>query len=599
MREVSVIQVFNNKTNMKILSNNNVIIFPLLFIIMTSCKTFNSNMSINNNTSNYKLQENQNYNIIEAKREALYGNYSKSITILDKIIENDSLNATAHYELANNFFNINDQTKALYHAKKSYEFDNHNIWFALFYLTVLEHNSNIKEANAVFKTIISRWESNIDIWYQYFQFLDKHELFADLNKHLDLFEKKFGYSSDLIFSRFHSFIRQKKYKEIEKYLKKILSVDVNNYTANILLAEYYLDCKEVNKSLDIYRRLISINENDESVLLGLVKIYILKNDIKSILDISNKIIDNTNISAEIKIQFVLELSQVLETDQKKYSITIYNFVSSLKSQYPDNPEILNLYGDVEFRKGNSSAAINAFTKSLQIKPINLNIWLLTLYILEKEHNYQRLLAVSDSALIYFPSQKDIFLFRGYANMQLDNNQSSYDDFLYALKLTGAIDNDRAQILHYLAEVTHKLNIMNETYRYYDEILLINGNDYVALNNYAYYLSLDDKNLDKALEMSAKAIKVESRNSTYLDTYAYILYKLKRYKEALKYIEMAILNGGGKSGVILEHYGDILYMNGQVDHAVSAWKEAQDKGENSIILNKKIENRKIDISHDDK
>ena len=245
---------------------------------------------------------------------------------------------------------------------------------------------------------------------------------------------------------------------------------------------------------------------------------------------------------------------------------------------------------ITFRKGENDQALKVFSKALSLDPSNLQSWVFTLYILEQEKNYSRIISVADSALVYFPNQKDLFLFRGFANMQLDNNETSYQDFLFALKLTGALDEDRTQILHFLAEICQKLNKSEETYKYYEEILKSNQNDLVALNNYAYYLSLEKKELNKALEMSAKTIKVEGKNSTYLDTYAYILFELERYADALKYIELAILNGGGSNGVILEHYGDILYKNGQTDLAITTWKEALENGQDTEILRYKIDNK---------
>jgi tetratricopeptide (TPR) repeat protein len=94
-----------------------------------------------------------------------------------------------------------------------------------------------------------------------------------------------------------------------------------------------------------------------------------------------------------------------------------------------------------------------------------------------------------------------------------------------------------------------------------------------LNNYAYYLSEHDLELEKAKNMSLKTIKSEPDNSTYLDTYAWILYKMKDYDNALKYIEKSVLKGGSGSSVIMEHYGDILFKVGREDEAIQIWKEA--------------------------
>ena len=84
----------------------------------------------------------------------------------------------------------------------------------------------------------------------------------------------------------------------------------------------------------------------------------------------------------------------------------------------------------------------------------------------------------------------------------------------------------------------------------------------CLNNYAYYLSERGERLTKAEEMSFKTIKAEPKNSTYLDTYAWILYMEERYAEAQIYIEQAIQNMDETqdNSVILEHAEKIKLKN---------------------------------------
>jgi predicted negative regulator of RcsB-dependent stress response len=62
---------------------------------------------------------------------------------------------------------------------------------------------------------------------------------------------------------------------------------------------------------------------------------------------------------------------------------------------------------------------------------------------------------------------------------------------------------------------------------------------------------------------------------------------KDYTLAKFYMESAIKNGGDKNGVIVEHYGDILFMMGQKEKAMEQWKKAQETGDFSEFLVEKI------------
>jgi tetratricopeptide (TPR) repeat protein len=115
----------------------------------------------------------------------------------------------------------------------------------------------------------------------------------------------------------------------------------------------------------------------------------------------------------------------------------------------------------------------------------------------------------------------------------------------------------------------------------------------VINNYSYYLSLREEKLEYAESISKKTILAEPNNSTYLDTYAWILFKLKRYQDALYYIKRAFENGGAESQVIVEHYGDIQFMVGNAEAALELWKLSNEMGNNSESLLKKIKGKSID------
>ena len=94
-------------------------------------------------------------------------------------------------------------------------------------------------------------------------------------------------------------------------------------------------------------------------------------------------------------------------------------------------------------------------------------------------------------------------------------------------------------------------------------------------------------LDRALKMSEEAIKKDSTNSSYLDTYGWIMYKLGRYSEAEEYIKKAI-ELGDVSAVVLEHLGDVYEKLNKPDEAKKYWTKALDKDQQNTALREKIE-----------
>ena len=587
---------------MKKLSFIKYTIIVFIFLFLAGC--INTKVS---QQSNLATIDNKKLNsiLIDAKKDLLYGTDEMFLSKINQIIEIDSNYAVAYFELSRFYLQRKDYKKATENAQKAYELLPTKNEYQRLYAQTLDASNNFDQCFIIYKKLLSKNEGDLDLWYELFRFFDKYQKYNLLDSYLDDFEANFGLSEDIVVNRYQNLIKQKRYKSIEKYLLSVTKRDPKMEIANLILGDYYFTIGKLDRADAIYDKILFNNEFNEQALVGKAKISLQKGDITSVMQFSSRLINNPSVEIETKLSIIIELSKAFENINGFDISKLDNFIVSLYNQYPDNPDVLYFHGNILFRNGKNSEALKDYLYALKIKPSNMQLWLFSLYILEKEKDYTRLISIADSALIYFPNQKDLFLLRGFAFMQTEQYEKSLADFLFAKRLTGLLDEDRVQILHYLAEVYFKLNRKSETFSLYDEILKIDENDLVALNNYAYYLALDNTNLEKALEMSSRSIKLEQNNDTYLDTYAYILFKLKKsnkflfyitiyiykliiYSESLVYIEKDILHGGTNSPVILDHYGDILYMNGQKELAVSTWREAKDKGLDNELINKKIE-----------
>ena len=111
---------------------------------------------------------------------------------------------------------------------------------------------------------------------------------------------------------------------------------------------------------------------------------------------------------------------------------------------------------------------------------------------------------------------------------------------------------------------------------------------IVLNNYAYFLSEEDRELEKALVMAEKVMKLEPGNATYIDTYGWVLYKLGRFDEAKKAIQQAIAIDIRKSSELLIQYGDILFALGDSYMASVYWKRALEAGHDEKVIERRSE-----------
>ena len=142
------------------------------------------------------------------------------------------------------------------------------------------------------------------------------------------------------------------------------------------------------------------------------------------------------------------------------------------------------------------------------------------------------------------------------------------------------------------DIYHLKGDSKKAYKAYEKALKINPNYVYVLNNYAYYLSMEGKNLKKAYNMSKKTVEAEPDNSTYLDTFGWILFLQGKALEAKPFFKHAMLYGGKESAVVMDHYAEVLYALKEYDLAFVYWNLARQKNDGSIPdLEERISQRK--------
>ena len=91
-------------------------------------------------------------------------------------------------------------------------------------------------------------------------------------------------------------------------------------------------------------------------------------------------------------------------------------------------------------------------------------------------------------------------------------------------------------------------------------------------------------------MSQKLVKRFPDNATYLDTHAWVLFQMNRFEEARPFMEKALEKEPHPSGVMFEHYGDIMFKIGEKKIAMDYWNKAKDLEDTSEFLTLKIKNK---------
>jgi len=249
---------------------------------------------------------------------------------------------------------------------------------------------------------------------------------------------------------------------------------------------------------------------------------------------------------------------------------------------------------LQYQKRNDEA-VSEFETMLNINPKNEQTWMRLIQVNTIDKKFGQVLTVTKRAMESLPKLAIWYFYKGIAQFQLEDYKGSLATYKAGLPLiTNEQTTLKSDFYAQIADIYYKQQMKDSAFAAYDKALVINPLNVMVMNNYAYYLSLEKTDLKKAERMSAKTIEIEPKNSTYLDTYAWILYQEANYFLAKFHIERAIDNlpKDEDPGVILEHYGDILWMSGAENEAkaLEVWQKSYDSGNKTEELKQKITNK---------
>lgn len=241
---------------------------------------------------------------------------------------------------------------------------------------------------------------------------------------------------------------------------------------------------------------------------------------------------------------------------------------------------------------NDTAAEVQLKELVRIDPMFEQGWQDLVGIYMQRNDTASLSRTCDSALVYLPESPSMLAIKGLSLSLYGGFESAvamYQKSLESYKKNQP-ENKAAQadINMYIGDIYAQKDIPDSAFAYYEKSYELNPNNDLLLNNFAYYLSVYNRDLDRAEQMSALALKANPNNVSYLDTYAWIFFRKKDYMMAKLFMQQALDKGGDKNGVCVEHFGDVLYMSGDKDEAMIWWKRAAEIGGGSDLLNKKIE-----------
>ncbi len=525
---------------------------------------------------------------IEAMKHFMLEDYEKALKYFEKVIELKPEVAAAHFKIADIYLIQGNTKAALPHAKKALELDNQNKSYYLLIARIYEFQQDFQKAANVLQNLLQNIKGAEE---HLFDLALIQTFLEDYEGALESYQKVedyFGVSPEIVQQKQRLLLRINRLDEAIAEGDKLIENFPNEkelvYDQIKLLMSN--DRKTEAKRI-IYKLLNDDPDNPEAMIL-MSDIFRAEDKIDSANMMINKAFVNPKLDVESKLAIISNLLRFAFNEKDKSGIM--DLTETLSTSYPNESRVQAFMGDILLNYQEKEKALNAYKKAIKLDDSDLLIWTNIVLLHFEFEEYDSVIKYSSAALEIFPNQGRLWFMEGLGYYSKSDFSGAKGSLETALKYVLEENAMRSDILSTLGDTYNNLEEYSNSDKMYEEALSINPFNEHVLNNYSYFLSLRNENLNKALEMCEKLMISHDDNPTYLDTYAWVLYKLERYEDALKAIEKAI--DGTSSGVIYEHYGDILYKLERKDEAMAAWNKAGEFEDASDLIQKKLRDQKL-------
>ncbi len=570
----------------------NILLF-FVIICLGSCSSMKkvsqkSDTQLNTYTDgdiSYKNQFRFKSMFFESQRLEALEEFDKAATLMEQCLAIDPLNADAHYEMATLYVSIERIEDALFHAKKSYELNHNNIWVCRLLSQLYQISGNIDAELSAYKNLIEKDPSNIEYL---FLLATAHSKKGSYKKAIQVYneiESKIGVSEELSVTKEYLYITMGDVDLAAAEIMKLIAAFPNEIRFLGMLAELYQANNLTEKSIAIYNDILEVDPKNSAANVALAEYYRVNNNHLKAFDYLTFCFENDVFDLQTVFQILTSYFQ-MAIEEQKYLDPLLSLLNKTLINHPNEAPFHVLSGDVYFQLNDSKKAFEAYEKSLNFGVTDFLIWNRYLILGVELQEYDRVYNKGMRAIELHPIQPTLYLFSGFAASYNKEHEKAIT--LFNKGLNYVVNNRplKAEFYNYLGDSYHFFGNDKKSDECYEKSLDLIPDNVVVLNNYSYYLSLREKDLEKAERMSKQCVELSPNQSTYQDTYGWVLYKLKRFNEAKEWLKKAV-EGDSKSPVITEHYGDVLYKLNFKKEALEYWKKAKNSGGDSELLNKKV------------
>lgn len=493
------------------------------------------------------------------------------------LLDAEPQNATAAYQISNILADGKRFSDAIVYAEKACLLQPENEWFQLLRAQLYKTTRQFSKAGEVFGILEQRFPEKLDYAYEK---ADMSVLAGDLPSAIAVYDglqQRYGLNDEWVMQKYKMYMNMNNIKAARNEILHISESMPTQSKYLEMLAQLCMKEKDYKQAYRYFKKILELKPDDPYIHISLADYYRNTGDFNAAFRSLEKAVANPRLDFKTKLN-VLQAYYTGKDNLKpkgdvvKQASTLFE---TLNRVHPDKGEGFFMHAKFKIMLQDIPAAVPLLEQALALDSNVFGSWELLLYTAYTLVDTARMEQAGREACARFPEQASPYMYRAVAAILRENYGQAVDLGEKARKRNmGAEPFMDKVLLQVLGDGYFALEQYEKSLQAYELLYKSDPDDRYVCNNYAYYLAVIGRDLAKAEKMAEKLCREEPQNATFLDTYAWVLFRLGKYGKAGEYVDKAIKNGAGKDATVWDHKGDILYFSGKTEEAVKAWKTAQ-------------------------
>lgn len=553
----------------------------------------------------HEQQRRATYYYLAAQKEKEKSNYSAMIDLLQHCLSIDPHHASATYDMAIVHFNMRRDSAAVAELQKAVDYDPNNPWYLESLATAYLHLRQQDNAIPILEQMAKLQSKRTEIPAQLFQLYKQAGRTDEAISALDRIQTLQGNSTRIAAQKFALYLDKQDTIQAFNTLHELCRDYPYDATSLLLLANQYMEMNQTDSALLIHQKVERIDPHNQFLKTSRLQYLLATGDTVSFRTRCDSIVFDKQVDESLRVSIMSDITReaVADSTRRPHCDSIFNRILAEEKPLVSYLQLYIAYRTYAYQDNNEKI-LPIMKRILDIEPSNIEFIQTMMQYHIQQNDAKEIKRLCQQSLIYHPSEITFHYFLGMSCAQMKQTSEAIQALTTAIRQKTEESSSLivGDIYCLLGDLYHETGHEKEAFLAYDSCLVYSPDNAACLNNYAYFLSLKDspaEQLEHAEEMSYRAIKAAPNNKTYLDTYAWVLFKCGDYTAARSYMDKVVnptetdstlLADEDISAVVIEHAGDIYWHTNDVQQALRLWQLAAKKEKPNAVLRKKIKKR---------